>query len=351
LAKDLTLPWVTAKSTKGHFNVLNWRDKGERARVVTELAEGALRTVQLIRGSIETVKPKQRGRLLRHCRTLLKVIKDDLEAGEGGKLQVAQGTVRGRTVSFTDPDAQHGRKSKSKKFKGFKLHILGDAISGLIASVCVAPAIVHDSKVCPRLLKQAKQLGAQIERLYGDTAYGNGRNRRLVEGLFSVVLVAPPPPVQKPKSGCFGKVDFDVSTDGGMALCPGGKFSDGQRWYKNSKLGHKQRGHWWTAKTCEECPLFSACRTKETGRRVIKLAPFENETRFAREKWKEPTIRREYRRRSPGERLVNSLTRRGGRKAAAWGLRTANLQAHLIAAVVNLRLLAEALTREKPSLA
>ena len=256
-----------------------------------------------------------------------------------------------RTVSFTDPDAQHGRKSKSKKFKGFKLHILGDAISGLIASVCVTPAIVHDSEVCPRLLKQAKQLGAQIERLYGDTAYGNGRNWRLVEGLFSVVLVAPPPTVQKPNSGCFGKADFDVSTDGEMALCPGGKFSDGKGWYKNSKLLHKQRGHWWTAKTCEECPIFSACRTKETGRRLIKLAPFENETRVARKEWKEPAIRREYRRRSPGERLVNSLTRRGGRKAAAWGLRTANLQAHLIAAVVNLRLLAEALTREKPSLA
>lgn len=347
LAKELDLPWVTAKSTKGSFNVADWKDKSERARVITELAAGAIRLVGLIRTNIKTVKPKRRGCLLRHGRTLLKIIEDDLEPGEEGGLVIAQRVMTGRTVSFMDPHAQHGRKSKSKRFNGFKLHILGDAISGLIAAVCVTPAGVHDSEPCPRLLKQAKQLITEIDRLYGDTAYGTGRNRRLVEGLLGVTLIAPPIPAVKSRSGRFGKADFEIDVDADSIICPAGKPSDGQTWHKGNR-GMKQRVHWWAAKTCTACPMFDACRTDSNLRRTIKLETYEKEIQASRKSWEDPDVRYEYRRRSPGERLVNSLTRRGGRKAAAWGLRTANLQAHLIAVVVNLRLLAEALAREKP---
>lgn len=347
LAKELDLPWVTAKSTKGSFDVVDWKDMSERARVVTELAEGAVRLVGLIRTNIGTVKPKRRGRLLRHCRTLLKIIEDDLEPAVGGGLVVAQRVVRGRIVSFMDPHAQHGRKSKSKKFKGFKMHILGDAISGLIAAVCVTPAGVHDSEPSPRLLKQAKELITKLDRLYGDTAYGTGRNRRLVEGLLGVTLIAPPLPAVGSRSGRFCKADFEIDVDADKILCPAGKPSDGQTWHKGNR-GMKQRVHWWAAKTCRGCPKFDACRTDTNLRRTIKLETYEKEIHAARAAWKDPDVRLDYRRRSPGERLVNSMTRRGGRTAAAWGLDTANLQAHLIASVVNLRLLAEALARARP---
>jgi len=350
LAKELELPWVTAKSTKGSFNIPNWKDKTARAKVVTALAAGAVRVVERIRDNIETVKPARRGRLLRHCRTVLKVIDDDLEVGEDGGLVIAQRVARGRTVSFTDPDAKHGRKSRGKTFKGFKLHILGDAISGLIASVCVTPAMVHDSAPCPRLLKQARQLFNDLDRLYGDTAYGTGRNRRLVEGLFGATLVAPPLPAVKSGGDRFGKVDFQIDVDADSVICPAGKPSDGQTWHKGNR-GMKQRVHWWAAKTCDGCPMFGACRTDNNLRRTIKLETYEKEILASRELWKDPDLRHDYRRRSPGERLVNSMTRRGGRKAAAWGLRTANLQAHLIATVVNLRLLAEALAKERPNCA
>ena len=52
---------------------------------------------------------------------------------------VARRVTRGRLVSLTDPCARHGRKSKSGLFSGFKLHVLGDVVSGLVASLAVTP--------------------------------------------------------------------------------------------------------------------------------------------------------------------------------------------------------------------
>jgi len=46
----------------------------------------------------------------------------------------ARKVARARLISLTDPQARHGRKSKSSVFNGFKLHVLGDSVGGLIAA-------------------------------------------------------------------------------------------------------------------------------------------------------------------------------------------------------------------------
>lgn len=349
LARELELPWVTAKSSKGAFDVTDWKEPSERSRVVTTVARGALRLVRHVRQQIAEVKTNRRGRLLRHCRTLLRIIECDLEGGDDGRLVVARKVARGRIVSFTDPDARHGRKSRHKTFKGYKLHLLGDAVSGLLAAVSVTPANVHDMEPCPRLLKQAKALIGELDRLYGDHAYGTGRTRRWVSRVHEVELTAPPPPVGRTKSGRFGKADFNVDAVADRVVCPAGLPSDGATWHWRSKEGVHQRTHWWAAKTCDGCALFDRCRTADRRRRQVRLGTYEAENVAARAAWSQSSVRRDYRRRGAGELLVNSLTRKGARKAQAWGLRAANVQAHLIAAVVDLRLLAEALAKRKPT--
>jgi hypothetical protein len=70
------------------------------------------------------------------------------------------------------------------------------------------------------------------------------------------------------------------------------------------------------------------------------LHPYEKELREAKQQWQDPAIRKQYRERSRGERLINLMTQHGGRRAASWGLLAANLQAHTIATASNLTLLA-----------
>jgi hypothetical protein len=315
--------------------------------VVTTVAHGALRLVAHVRRNMAAAKPARRGRLLRHCRTLLRVIDSDLEGGPDGRLVVARKVARDRIISFTDPDARHGRKSRKSTFKGYKFHLLGDAVSGLVAAVAVTPANTHDMEPCPRLLKQAKRLIEDLDRLYGDHAYGTGRTRRLVTRLHGVDLVAPPPPVHPTPSGRFGKADFVLDPDNDTATCPAGRPSDGAVWHWSSANGVHQRAHWWAAKTCADCSLFQRCRADTGHRRYIRFAPYESDNLAARNAWSNEALRRRYRRRGPGERLVNSVVRRGARKAQSWGLHAANTQAHLVAATVNLHLLAQALAEQQ----
>ncbi len=55
-----------------------------------------------------------------------------------------------------------------------------------------------------------------------------------------------------------------------------------------------------------------------------------------------------YRRRSEGERLIHTMTRHGCRKARAWGLQAAQVQAHVVAITANLKLLASRLAAGAP---
>jgi hypothetical protein len=57
--------------------------------------------------------------------------------------------AKGRIVILTDPCARHGRQSRRKTFNGFKVHVLGGVVSGLIASVSVAAGNHHDGSVVP----------------------------------------------------------------------------------------------------------------------------------------------------------------------------------------------------------
>jgi len=77
------------------------------------------------------------------------------------------------------------------------------------------------------------------------------------------------------------------------------------------------------------------------------LLVFEQDLREARQAWARPEVRQAYRQRSQCGRLMDRMTRHGDRKAAAWGLGAAQLQAHVIAMACNLKLLAERVAGRK----
>jgi hypothetical protein len=344
VAAEWQLPFLLGKSTKGAF-AIEWHDSAAKATVTTQLAESVVKAVDLIRRGLGTdsVRRSLRKGLLRRCRHLLRVVEQDLETGEGGRLVIAQRVATERVISLSDPQARHGRKSKSQTFDGFKVHLLGDAISGLIVSITATSGNVHDGQPAHRLVGRAKALHGELERVLADTAYGGARLRHVVQQHLGVTLLSPPPPVDE-KEGKLGKAKFAIDFENATATCPNGIISDDMR-----------RSHWssehnmhapsfaWKKSTCDECPLSTACRGKETGGRRLVVHPYEQELRRAREVWADPKIRNAYRERSQGERLIYEVVRRGGRQARAFGLQAAQLQAHSIAMACNLRLLAQAL--------
>jgi IS5 family transposase len=341
VAEEWQMPWLLAKSTKGAFNV-DWSQATATATVVAQLAENVVSAVTHVRQGIESVRAGLRKQLLRRCRHLLRVVADDLETDAQGQLAIAERVAADRLVSITDPEARHGRKSKSQTFNGFKVHLLGDVLSGLILSVAVTQGNVHDGVPAHRLVKRAKQLCVGVSQVLADTAYGGARLRHIVRGACDVELVAPPPPVNG-KEGKIGKGDITIDREARTATCANGVVTDDIRLVWSGDHGVHVPLVKWPKAACEACPLSTQCRGKDTGGRRMMLHPYEDELRAARETWSKPQTRALYRIRTQCERLVHQITRYGGRQARAFGLRHAQVQAHAIAAAANLRLLARAL--------
>jgi hypothetical protein len=192
VSEQWQMPLLIAKSTKGAFAV-DWRQATATGEVVTQLAASVVKAVTIIRQNVKSVRPGLRKRLLRKCRHLLRVVGDDLVTNGQGHLVIAERVAADRLVSITDPQARHGRKSKSHSFNGFKIHLLGDVASGLIVSLAVSGGNMHDGVPAHRLVRRAKDLCAEVAQVLADTAYGGARLRHIVQGACAVKLVAPPP--------------------------------------------------------------------------------------------------------------------------------------------------------------
>jgi len=337
VAKRWEMPWLLAKSTKGGLS-LDWRDPERRARGLERLARDVLHAVRFVRRGLSTARQGFRKSLLSRCRRLLRVVRDDLEEDADGRLVVVRGVAKDRMVSFTEPQARYGHKTRKRTFKGFKLHVVGDVVSGLIAAVGVTPGSFHDSKPAHRLFRRASDLLDGLDLILADTAYGAAGFRRSTRELLGIELLAPPPPGMKPKNDRFSKNDFEVDLPGGTALCPNGELSEVFTTVQAN--GGLSRRHVWSRHVCDQCPIRDKCLPAKTRKRALLLHPEEHELREARRRWSQPEVRAAYRTRSQCERLINQVVRHGARKARAWGLGYAHTQAHLIVTVCNMGLLA-----------
>lgn len=339
IAREWKLPLLLAKSTKGH-HAIDWRSADARATVITELAEAVTRVSGLVRKTPGIAEGYKGQRALELCVRLLRVVEQDLEQDELGRLVVARGVAENRLISLRDPSARHGRKTRSEPFNGFKLHALGDLVSGLIAAVFVAPANVADNAPMHKLVARAKRAGAEITCLLGDTAYGPARDRVKLWKEQGVRVVAPVAsrttvPARHPKEAFT--IDFALRT----ATCPNGVTTSSTTLVKADRPDEPATAFHWPRAACATCPLLEKCCEKGRKTRTLHLHPYEQELRAAKEEWARQKVRSEYRPRAQFERVNHLLVRHGGRQARAWGLSAANLQAHVIAMRCNLQLLAE----------
>jgi hypothetical protein len=346
LAEQWGVPYILAKSTKGHFH-LDWGKPDQQMKVLETVVHGAVRAVEDVHQCLTKAPSNRRKRLLIRCQTLLRVIKQDIETDAQGRIVVAQRVAEDRLISLTDPCARHGRKSKSYAFNGFKMHIFGDIVSGLIASVCVSKGNQHDGAFAHRLIRRAKTLGATIDFVLGDTAYGGATLRYRVHRELQIKVIAPPPPTTQQSKDGLSRKDILIDFEGHMATCAAGITTDDHRrvWSKDHQCYASTFS--WPKEQCASCSLRQQCCGSRQGGHQIRLHPHEQQLRQARQDWLDPQVRELYRRRSQCERLVNQLVRHGGRQTHGWGLGSAQLQAHLIAMRCNLQLLARALAEAK----
>lgn len=108
---------------------------------------------------------------------LRRILYENTEEKESGQGKKQEGVIEGRKesmpdrlVSTIDPDARHGRKSKTKKFVGYKAQILGNE-KEFIVDLYGMLGNRHDSWGVIPMMEGVSALGLTPHYIVGDRAY------------------------------------------------------------------------------------------------------------------------------------------------------------------------------------
>src|SRR4051794_15126185 len=313
-----------------------WRERAERKRMLTRVAEDAQRALQAVQqadGLLDEEAVKAAHDLLRE------LIGQDFEIDDDGVPSLHRGTRPGRIISTVDTEMRHGRKSSHTRFDGYKLTAAAtNTQTPLITAVDVAPAGETDGPQAKHLIDGQPE-HRRPPRVLGDTAYGNGPVR--AELAERDVDVLAPVPQGKVIKGRLAKHDFTIALELGQAPCPAGHsvaITTSQTSFRGANF---------PAAMCRGCPLKAAC-CPGRARRQLNLREHEELLIAARQALADPATAEHLRRTRPRiERLLGLLAARyGARKSRYIGRAKARLQAAWAAALVNLNPISRHLTAQ-----
>jgi hypothetical protein len=303
-----------------------WREKGERERMLTRVAQDAERALEAVKqaeGLLDDEQVKTAHDLLRE------LIGQDFDIDQDGVPRLHRGTRSDRVISTVDTEMRHGRKSSHQRFEGYKLSAAATSSSEpLICAVHIAPGGETDGPQAKHLI-DAQPPERRPERILGDTAYGNGPVRaELAERQVEVLAQVPEGKVEE---GVLGKHDFAIDVDAGTVTCPGSHTVP----ISTSKSGYRSAN--FSAAMCRDCPLKQRCCPGKS-RRQIRIMEHEHLLLAGRQALRNPLASEHLRRTRPRiERLLGLLAHRyGARKSRYIGSAKARLQASWAAALVNL---------------
>src|SRR5258706_727415 len=155
-----------------------------------------------------------------HLATLRQIREQDLEPDpSSGGSRIRQGVAAERRVSVQDGEMRHGRKSKSKRFNGYKRHIAADLDTDLILACAITPANRPEEEAAPVLRDDIARLPNRnvIAELHVDRGY-------IGSSLVQDVLAARHEVICKPwvaRNGkLFAKSDFHLDMRARTIRCP-----------------------------------------------------------------------------------------------------------------------------------
>lgn len=324
VARDAGAPLLVDTSVKAALDI-EWSDPAQKAAAIGTLVEQLDRLEKWI--ARELGEAADQPPLAEPLATLRQLREQDLDPEPpDGKPRIRQGTVEDRRVSVEDKDMRHGRKSKSKRFNGYKGHIACDLDTELIIACGITPANRPEAEVIPRL--QA-DIGCYSDRnTIGELSIDRGY---IKSPLASEVFARGGEVLCKPwvaRNGTrFRKTDFAINMRSRTITCPAGQrksFAPGQLVEFDPEA-------------CHNCPLRAECTSAGLGRgRTVQIAVDEQLQDRLRKLIATSKGRERLRERVKVEHALAHLARKQGRRARYLGTRKNVFDLRRHAAVVNL---------------
>jgi hypothetical protein len=196
---------------------------------------------------------------------ITKVRDQDLERAADGEARIRQGVAAERRVSIEDAEMRHGRKSRSKRFDGYKEHIARDLDVPAIVACAVTPANRPEEEGAAPIVEDIERQKFSLAEVHIDRAYVNSP-------VVAAVLrdggdVFSKPWALRPRApGLFSKADFRIDLRAKTITCPAGEVEP----FEPGDTVH------FDPEACGACSLRANCTQAATGSgRSVSIAKDE----------------------------------------------------------------------------
>lgn len=263
-----------------------------------------------------------------HVDTLVQIRTQDLEPDPtGGGARIREGVATDRRVSIEDPEMRHGRKSKSKRFNGFKRHLAADVDRGLILACALTPANRPEDDAIPALTRDLAHQALDVDHLLIDRAYINSTLVDEVLGRRGQIVCKP----WTSRNGrLFPKSAFTLNIRNRTIACPHGQV-------QGIAFGTVVE---FDPDVCDRCPLRAQCTTAEFGHgRSVAIAENEPLQQRLRTQMTTAAGRAALRERTTIEHKLAHISQRQGNEARYVGLRKNTFDLRRASAIQNLETL------------
>lgn len=308
VCEEARTPLFAASSVKAALD-RTWGSADDRHEAVTLVVEQLDRLEKWLGKKMpgEVAAPP----LKDHLATVHQLIEQDLEpdpSGGGGK-RIRKGVAPDRRVSVEDSQMRHGRKSKSRRFNGFKRHVAIDLDTTLTLACAVAPANRPEEEATADLHRDLQAFGRRIAALFIDRAYINAPLVDEVANDNGQIVARP----WSFRNGAhYSKSLFQINIRNRTITCPEGNtepFEFGSTVEFDPEL-------------CDRCPRRNQCTDASPGHgRTVSIADNEALQKRLQKLVCSPSGRRKLRERVAVEHVLSHAGRRQGHRARYRGVR------------------------------
>lgn len=322
ICKAAGIPLLLAPSIKAGLDI-NWSDARQKATAIDILERQVSSLQRWVGRNLDNYENEP----LRPYIEAITVVKDqDLERSPTGKSIIRRGVAADRRVSIEDPEMRHGRKSRSKRFDGYKEHIARDLDAPAIVACAITPANRPEEEGAKPLGEDITAQGFTIAEAHIDRAYVN--SPLVLETISSGGAVFAKPWAQRAhRPGLFSKAAFKIDLRAKTITCPAGEvepFEPGQTVHFDPDA-------------CGPCSLRAKCTVAATGRgRSVSIAEDEATQRRFRKLQRTRAGRAALRARVAVEHSLAHVAARKGSRARYIGTRKNLLDLRRAAAIQNL---------------
>ena len=334
IATEAGVSILNGSSVKAQLDV-NWDIEDERSLALSKVLE-ALEAVENW-----VIKQEQIAPIPTSAHQNLKVARQiqaqDVETSAEEKPKIRRGVAKNRRISVEDGQMRHGRKSRSKRFDGYKRHVLTDLDTDLIRAVGLTPANVPEAWISDAITNDLMAQGVELEELHIDRGYLNSKLVQKRKPELAIYCKAWP---VRNRGGRFPKSAFVLDWEKQTITCP-------NQVEMNFEVGKKVQ---FPQFHCQQCPLPKRCTTSKRGRSISIHRDEELFTEL-RERQLSKLGRAKLRSRVAVEHCLAHLNRWQGNRARYIGLRKNLFDLRRTAVVHNLHIWARFLEQSESELA